>query len=75
MLSFQNQHGGPPIALEYTLWAPPSSNLAGKLKTLSPERLAEVEDFIDFFTGKERGEAFGAFLSVVEDVTRRVCPS
>lgn len=37
--------------------------------------MAEVEDFIDFFTGKERGEAFDAFLSVVDEVTKAHVPA
>ena len=42
--------------------------LIEKLDTLSPERVAEVADFVDFLANKERDNAFGEFL----DVTKRV---
>jgi hypothetical protein len=42
-----------------------------KLKQLPPERLAEVEDFIDFLRARERRDAaFDAFLGVAERVQR-----
>jgi Protein of unknown function (DUF2281). len=53
----------------------PIQQVMQKLQTLSPERLAEVEDFIDFLAAKERGNAFDAFLSVAEAVAKTGIPA
>jgi hypothetical protein len=49
--------------------------LIEKIKALPPERLAEVEDFVDFLVAKERGDAFDAFLSVAEMVAKAGVPA
>jgi hypothetical protein len=49
--------------------------LIEKIKALPPERLAEVEDFVDFLVAKERGDAFDAFLSVAETVAKAGVPA
>jgi hypothetical protein len=49
--------------------------LIEKIKTLPPERLAEVEDFVDFLVAKEPGDAFDAFLSVAETVAKAGVPA
>jgi hypothetical protein len=49
--------------------------LIEKLKALPPERLAEVEDFIDFLAAKEQGDAFDAFLSVAKVVAKAGAPA
>ena len=41
----------------------------------APERLAEVEGFVDFLVAKERGDAFDAFLSVAETVAKAGVPA
>ncbi|MHB8744618.1 MAG: DUF2281 domain-containing protein [Sulfuricaulis sp.] len=40
--------------------------LLDKLDQLPPERVAEVEDFVDFLVSKTRDQAFGNFLAVAE---------
>jgi Protein of unknown function (DUF2281) len=49
--------------------------LIEKIKALPPERLTEVEDFVDFLVAKERGDAFDAFLSVAETVVKAGVPA
>lgn len=43
--------------------------LIEKLDTLSPERVAEVADFVDFLANKDRDNAFGEFLDVAKRVS------
>ncbi|MCI0507174.1 MAG: DUF2281 domain-containing protein [Gammaproteobacteria bacterium] len=38
------------------------------LRSLPPERLAEVKDFVEFLASKERENAFADFLSVADRV-------
>lgn len=38
------------------------------LRSLSPERMAEVKDFVEFLASKERNNAFDNFLSVADRV-------
>lgn len=42
--------------------------LIEKLDQLPPERVAEVEDFVDFLASKTRDKAYGDFLAVAEEV-------
>lgn len=48
--------------------------LIEKLDQLPPERVAEVEDFVDFLTSKTRDKAFGEFLAVAEEVAKSGVP-
>lgn len=41
-----------------------------KLDRLPPERVAEVEDFLDFLAAKERDTAFTEFLATADDVAK-----
>jgi hypothetical protein len=48
--------------------------LIEKLDQLPPERVAEVEDFVDFLTSKTRDKAYGDFLAVAEEVAKSGVP-
>lgn len=48
--------------------------LIDKLDQLPPERVAEVEDFVDFLASKTRDRAFGDFLAVAEQVAQAGVP-
>ena len=48
--------------------------LIEKLDQLPPERVAEVEDFVDFLTSKTRDKAYGDFLAVAEEVAKSGAP-
>jgi hypothetical protein len=39
-----------------------------KLRSLPPERIAEVKDFVDFLASKERDNAFADILSVADRI-------
>jgi len=49
--------------------------LIDKLDQLPPERVAEVEDFVDFLTSKMRDKAFDDFLAVAEQVATAGIPT
>jgi hypothetical protein len=49
--------------------------LLDKLDQLPPERVAEVEDFVEFLAAKERDRAFGDFLGVAETVAKTGIPA
>lgn len=49
--------------------------LLDKLDQLPPERLAEVEDFVEFLASKERNKAFGDFLAVAGTVAKADIPA
>lgn len=49
--------------------------LLDKLDQLPPERLAEVEDFVEFLASKERNKAFGDFLTVAGTVAKTGIPA
>jgi hypothetical protein len=49
--------------------------LLDKLDQLPPERVAEVEDFVDFLATKTRDKAFGDFLAVAEEVVKAGVPA
>lgn len=44
--------------------------LIAKIKALPPERLAEVDDFVDFLLSRERTAAIDSFLAVAQQVAR-----
>ena len=48
----------------------PRRTLLDKLDQLPPERVAEVEDFVDFLAVRERDQAFAEFLTVAEEVAK-----
>lgn len=48
--------------------------LIEKLDQLPPERVAEVEDFVDFLASKTRDKAYGDFLAVAEEVAKAGVP-
>ncbi len=49
--------------------------LMEKLKSLTPEQRAEVEDFVDFLVAKERAEALKDFLAVADQVAQAGVPA
>lgn len=46
-----------------------------KLRSLPPERVAEVKDFVDFLAFRERESAFSEFLSIADSVERSGVPA
>lgn len=48
--------------------------LLDKLDKLPPERIAEVQDFVDFLSNKERDKAFADFLVVADRVSNSGIP-
>lgn len=49
--------------------------LLDKLDQLPPERVAEVENFVEFLANKERDKAFGDFLAVADTVAKAGIPA
>jgi len=49
--------------------------LLDKLDQLPPERVAEVEKFVEFLASKERDKAFGDFLAVADAVVKTDVPA
>jgi|GEM_PF-477193 len=49
-----------------------AEKLIEKLKQLPPERVAEVEDFIDFLAQRDEGRLTQAAMLTAEDSSRRV---
>jgi hypothetical protein len=49
--------------------------LLDKLDHLPPERVAEVENFVEFLANKERDKAFGDFLAVADTVAKAGIPA
>ena len=49
--------------------------LLDKLDQLPPERVVEVENFVEFLANKERGKAFGDFLAVADAVAKAGVPA
>lgn len=49
--------------------------LLDKLDQLPPERVAEVENFVEFLANKERDKAFGDFLVVADTVAKAGIPA
>lgn len=49
--------------------------LLDKLDQLSPERVAEVENFVEFLASKERDKTFGDFLAVADNVAKAGAPT
>ncbi len=49
--------------------------LLDKLDQLPPERVAEVENFVEFLANKERDKALGDFLAVADAVAKAGVPA
>jgi hypothetical protein len=49
--------------------------LLDKLGQLPPERVAEVENFVEFLANKERDKALGDFLAVADTVAKAGVPA
>ncbi|MDO8706838.1 MAG: DUF2281 domain-containing protein [Sulfuricaulis sp.] len=49
--------------------------LLDKLDQLPPERVAEVENFVEFLANKERDKALGDFLAVADAVAKTGVPA
>lgn len=49
--------------------------LLDKLDQLPPERVAEVENFVEFLANKDRDKALGDFLAVADAVAKAGVPA